>query len=107
KLTVGEVLETDANSRARVQVADIGNVEIAPNSRIKLVNTKSTEHRLALEKGELKAKILAPPRLFIVDTPSAVAVDLVWEYTLEVDREGNGKLHVTMGFVALERGGAK
>ncbi len=105
KLIVGEVLETDANSRARVQVANIGNVEIAPNSRVKLVKTNATEHRLSLEKGELKAKILAPPRLFIVDTPSAVAVDLGCEYTLEVDGEGNGKLHVTGGFVALEKNG--
>ena len=104
KLAIGETLETDANSRARVQVADIGNVEVAPNSRVKLVNTKSTEHRLALEKGALKAKILAPPRLFIVDTPSAVAVDLGCEYTLEVDQAGNAKLHVTSGFVALENG---
>ena len=104
KLTVGEFLETDANSRARVQVADIGNVEIAPNSRVKLVKTKSTEHRLSLEKGLMKAKIDAPPRLFIVDTPSAVAVDLGCEYTLDVDENGNSKLHVTSGFVALEKG---
>lgn len=104
KLAVGEFLETDKDSRARVRVADIGNVEIAPNSRVKLVKTKTTEHRLALEKGELHAKIFAPPRLFIVDTPSAVAVDLGCEYTLEVDEEGDSKLHVTGGFVALENG---
>lgn len=104
KLAVGEILETDANSRARVQVANIGNVEVAPNSRVKLVNTNRAEHRLALEKGTLKAKILAPPRLFIVDTPSAVAVDLGCEYTLEVDQAGNSKLHVTSGYVALENG---
>jgi len=105
KLEVGQFLETDANSRARVQVANIGQVEIAPNSRVKLVRTESTEHRLSLERGVLQAKILAPPRLFIVDTPSAVAVDLGCEYTLEVDKAGNSKLHVTAGFVALERGG--
>jgi len=105
KISVGQFLETDANSRARVQVANIGNVEIAPNSRVQLVGTKSTEHRLSLERGVLQAKIFAPPRLFIVDTPSAVVVDLGCEYTLEVDAAGNSKLHVTSGFVALERGG--
>ncbi len=104
KLIVGEFLVTDANSRAKIQVADIGNVEIAPNSRVKLVKTKSTEHRLSLEKGLMKAKIDAPPRLFIVDTPSAVAVDLGCEYTLEVDKNGNSRLQVTTGFVALENG---
>jgi hypothetical protein len=105
KLAVGQFLETDANSRARVQVANIGNVEIAPNSRVQLVGTKPTEHRLALKKGVIQAKISAPPRLFIVDTPSAVAVDLGCEYTLEVDKDGNSKLHVKTGYVALERGG--
>ena len=105
KLAVGQFLETDANSRARVQVANIGNVEIAPNSRVQLVGTKLTEHRLSLERGLLKAKIDAPPRLFIVDTPSAMVVDLGCEYTLEVDTAGNSKLHVTSGFVALEKNG--
>lgn len=105
KLEVGETLETDANSRAKVQVANIGQVEIAPNSRLQLVRTEATEHRLSLEEGKMKAFIFAPPRLFVVDTPSAVAVDLGCAYTLEVDKEGNSKLHVTSGYVALERDG--
>jgi len=105
KLGVGEYLETDASSRVRIDVADIGNVEIAPNSRVKLVGTNDKQHRLSLERGKLHAKIAAPPRLFIVDTPSAVAVDLGCEYALEVDKAGNSKLVVTGGFVALERGG--
>lgn len=104
-LSVGEILETDENSRARVEVANIGQVVIAPNSRVQFVNTSENEHRLSLEKGVLQATILAPPRLFIVDTPSAVAVDLGCVYTLEVDDNGDSKLHVTSGFVALERDG--
>jgi ferric-dicitrate binding protein FerR (iron transport regulator) len=105
RLAVGDFLETDAGSRARIEVADIGDVEIAPNSRVRLVRTSAKEHRLSLERGVLQATILAPPRLFIVDTPSGAAVDLGCEYTLEVDAEGNSKLHVTSGFVALERDG--
>ncbi len=102
RIAVGELLETDAGSRAKIAVADIGSVEIAPNSRVKLVGTSKSEHRLSLERGTLHAKIFAPPRLFIVDTPSAKAVDLGCEYTLEVDRFGNNILRVTAGFVALE-----
>ncbi len=105
KLAVGEYLETDASSRARIEVADIGSVEVAPNSRVKLVGTAEDEHRLSLEHGGLHARIFAPPRLFIVDTPSGKAVDLGCEYTLEVDKAGNSKLHVTGGFVSLEDGG--
>ena len=105
KLAVGSYLVTDGASRARVEVADIGTVDVAPNSRVKLVGTNKKQHRLSLERGSLHARIAAPPRLFIVDTPSAMAVDLGCEYTLEVDKAGNNKLHVTSGFVALERGG--
>lgn len=104
-LAVGDFLETDAVSRARLEVADIGSVEIKPNSLVKLVRTNAKQHRLSLERGVLEAQILAPPRLFIVDTPSAVAVDLGCSYKLEVDKAGNSYLHVTSGFVALERGG--
>ncbi len=105
RLVVGQTLETDAGSRARLQVANIGNVEVAPNSRVTLVGTGSDQHRLSLERGRLSARILAPPRLFIVDTPSAAAVDLGCSYTLEVDDNGDSNLHVTSGYVALEREG--
>lgn len=104
-LEVGEILETDENSRAKIDVADIGQVEIAPNSLVKLVNSSETEHRLALEYGSLQAMIFAPPRLFVVDTPTAKAVDLGCVYELEVDKAGNSKLRVTSGYVALERDG--
>ena len=50
----------------------------------------------------MSAKIWAPPRLFFVDTPSAVAADLGCAYTLEVDDAGASLLHVTAGWVALQ-----
>lgn len=102
RLAVGEWLETDASSRAQINVADIGQVDVGPNSRVRLVETGATEHRLALTRGRLHATISAPPRLFIVETPSAVAVDLGCAYTLEVDKAGRSILHVTAGWVALE-----
>lgn len=102
-LAVGGILETDERSRAKIDVADIGVVEVEPNSLVKLVRSSRAEHRLSLERGTLQARIVAPPRLFVVDTPSAVAVDLGCAYRLEVDRAGNSRLHVTSGYVALER----
>lgn len=105
ELGVGEALETDASSRARIDVADIGRVDVGPNSRVRLVGTGPDEHRLALDRGSLKALVVAPPRLFVVDTPSAVAVDYGCAYTLTVDDSGATLLRVTAGWVALVRGG--
>ncbi len=102
RLAVGQWLETDGNSRAQIAVGSIGEVDIDPNTRVRLVGTKPTEHRLELQHGKMSARIWAPPRLFFVDTPSAVAADLGCAYTLEVDDSGRGLLHVTMGWVALQ-----
>ncbi len=105
RLGTGEWLETDDASRARLAVADIGNVTIEGGTRLRLVATRPTEHRLELARGEIRASILAPPRLFFVDTPAATAVDLGCAYRLVVDDAGAGFLHVTFGRVAFERDG--
>lgn len=102
RLAVGQWLETDNTSRAKINVASIGNVEIDPNTRVRLLQTKVTEHRLELARGRMSARIWAPPRLFFVDTPSAVAADLGCAYTLEVDDAGASLLRVTSGWVALQ-----
>ena len=101
-LSVGDWLETDANSRAQIAVGTIGNVDIDENTRVRLLETEPTEHRLELARGRMSARIWAPPRLFFVDTPSAVAADLGCAYTLSVDDKGDGRLSVTSGWVALQ-----
>ena len=102
KLGVGQLLETDATSRAQIDVATIGRVQIDPNSRVRLLETNPEEHRMELERGRLSAFISAPPKLFFVNTPSGVAEDLGCAYTLDVDDDGNTILHVTLGWVALQ-----
>src|SRR5688572_15345990 len=47
ELGVGETIETDAASRAEIRVGLIGEVELEPNSRMRLVQARATEHRLA------------------------------------------------------------
>jgi hypothetical protein len=107
KLAIGEWLETDNNSRAQISVGQIGKVEIEPNTRVRLVETEATEHRLSLSHGRMRATIWAPPRLFYVDTPSAEAIDLGCSYTLEVDDSGASFLRVTTGWVELDLHGRK
>ena len=105
RIAVGDWLETDQTSRALISVGDIGEVEVDPNTRVRLVRAQETEHRLRLARGTLHVTILAPPRYFVVDTPSAVATDLGCMYTLEVDRDGIGRLNVQSGWVAFELNG--
>ncbi len=102
RLAVGEVLETDSRSRATISVGEVGQVEVQPNTRVRLLTTRSKEHRLGLDRGLIHAFIWAPARAFFVETPSATAVDLGCTYTIEVDASGAALLRVTGGWVALE-----
>src|SRR2546425_2057052 len=106
-IRVGQWLETDDSSRAVILVGDIGHVEVKPDTRIRLVRALRNDHRLALERGEIYAKVDAPPRLFFVDTPAGTAVDLGCAYTLAVDSSGNGTIHVTGGYVEFDWGGRR
>jgi anti-sigma factor RsiW len=102
RIGAGEWIETDARSRATVKVGEIGSVEIAPNTRVRVVTARPDEHRLSLARGEIRAKISAPPRLFFVDTASGTAVDLGCEYVLSTGEDGFGSLHVTKGWVSFQ-----
>jgi hypothetical protein len=100
-LKVGQWLETDSTSRASIGIAEIGQVEIEPNTRLRLLQARPNEQRLSLARGVMQARLIAPPRLFFVETPSAVAVDLGCYYTLAVDDAGRSLLRVTRGQVAF------
>jgi hypothetical protein len=104
-LPIGEWLETSAEGSAQVEVADIGDLLVHGGSRVRLVGTGPDEHRLELARGRVSAQVLAPPRLFVIDTPGASAVDLGCAYELAVDAEGRTHLEVTTGAVSLEGNG--
>jgi ferric-dicitrate binding protein FerR (iron transport regulator) len=101
----GEIITTDASSRARVDVGSIGIVDIEPNSRVRLMVSRTREHRLALDRGQIRALIWAPPQRFFVNTPSSTAIDLGCAYTLKVDDRGWGRLLVESGWVAFQHRG--
>jgi FecR protein len=101
KLHVNEWLETSSNSVV-IQVADIGSLNVLSDSKLRLKRTDANEHRIELVRGTLHAKVSAPPRLFVVETPAATAVDLGCEYDLKIDENGNTQLVVITGFVSLE-----
>lgn len=102
RMSIGEWIETDAASRARLRIGEIGIVEIAPNTRMQVVAAQPNEHRLNLARGFISAQIVAVPRLFFVETPSSTVVDLGCAYTMEVDDAGVGQLRVTSGWASLE-----
>ncbi len=86
-LRIGQTLETDRDSRASIKVSDVGQVDIDPQTRLRLAESRSSRTRLELERA------------------SALAVDLGCAYTLQVDDSGAGLLRTRMGWVGFRLNG--
>jgi FecR protein len=104
-LREGQTLETDRNSRASITDNATGEVQVDPDTRLRAVESRAGTKRLALERGTIHAQIWAPAGRFVVDTPSAVAVDLGCVYTLHVDDSGAGLLQTSFGWVGFKLDG--
>jgi hypothetical protein len=104
-LRIGQTLETDGNARASITDSATGEIEIDPNTRLRAVESRSGTKRLALDRGTIHAQIWAPAGRFVVDTPSAIAVDLGCVYTLHVDDSGDGLLQTSFGWVGFKLDG--
>jgi FecR protein len=105
KLRVGQTLETDGTSRASISQTDLGEIKVEPNSRVRLLQTEDHHKRIQLDIGTIHAMIWAPAGEFVVDTPSAVAVDLGCAYTLRVAADGSGAIRTTLGWVGFHLNG--
>ncbi|MEM7228131.1 MAG: FecR family protein [Planctomycetota bacterium] len=105
RLYAGAAIQTGADGMSQLDVGSIGTVLIDRNTQLRLERgARQREHRLTMTSGRLLAQITAPPRMFVIETPAATAVDLGCAYELEY-RDGHGFLHVTAGWVQLVRTG--
>ena len=105
RLGIGQMLETDSQSRASIQEDDTGKIQVDPSTRLRLLSMGSGLKRIALDRGTIHAYIWAPPGQFVVDTPSAVTVDLGCAYTLQVDDSGAGMVRTSLGWVGFKLNG--
>ncbi len=100
----GDAIETDAASRVELQVQGLGQLEVEPNSRLTLLKASAEQQQIRLDRGTIRASIVAPPYVFLVHTPTAYAMDMGCAYTLQVNDDGSSILRVTIGWVDLQRG---
>jgi hypothetical protein len=102
KLAIGETLETDTQSRARLHVARLGVIDVEPGTRLRLIASSEKRHRLALEYGTISAHMWAPPFSLGIETESAALFDLGCAFTLHTEPGGYGTVHVTSGWIEFE-----
>jgi hypothetical protein len=105
RLNVGQTLETGDQSHASLNAEGVGLIEMDADTRLRLLAMGKDRQRVALDRGTIHAHIWAPPGQFVVDTPSAVTVDLGCAYTLKVDDSGAGIVRTSLGWVGFKLNG--
>ena len=105
RLAVGQTLETGDQSHASLNSEDVGLIEMDAGTRLRVLAMGKDRQRIALDRGTIHAHIWAPPGQFVVDTPSAVTVDLGCAYTLKVDDSGAGIVRTSLGWVGFKLNG--
>ena len=97
-LRVGETVRPAED--ITLEAASTGTVRLEGGARLKLTGPQA----FTLERGTIHALIWAPAAQFVIDTPAAKAIDLGCRYTLRVEGDGSGILHVETGWVAFQTG---
>jgi FecR protein len=105
RLGIGQVLETDQQSRASLRAEDTGQIEVEQSTRLRLVTMGTGLKRIALDRGTIQTYIWAPAGQFVVETPSAITVDLGCAYILHVDDSGAGVVRTSRGWVGFKLNG--
>ncbi len=100
----GDRVETGEGGSLTIEADGFGEVELGAGSELRVLGSQSGRQQMNLERGQIHAFIWAAPRQFVVDTPSARAVDLGCAYSLTVDESGDGFLTVETGWVAFQVG---
>lgn len=103
----GSLVGTESDTATTLVIGDVGKIQLGPQTRVRLGQSRASGHRLTLLSGRIDAVTNAPPRLLVVETLAAVATDLGCIYSMDVDSSGAGVLRVTQGLVSVELEGRR
>ncbi len=88
RILTGERVPATRGRTTTLESSEFGRVELGEGADLRLVEASSRRQRLELRRGKVEVLIWAPPGKFVIDTPSARAVDLGCQYELSVDGAG-------------------
>src|SRR4029079_3840237 len=104
RLQLDRRFELGADASARVEIARIGTMSVAPGTALVLSETRSGRHRVQLDRGAVSVRVWAPPGRFALQTPAGIVIDLGCVFDLSVDARRAAHLHVITGWVQLANG---
>ena len=96
-----EWLNTNENSKTRIKLGVLGEIEVEPSTQIKLLNLNASENHFYLQNGEINASIWGAPRHLFIDSPKGEIIDFGSSFNFKVDNDKSSVLKVKSGWAAL------
>jgi hypothetical protein len=102
RIAVDTPLQLGETRSARVDIARIGTMNVAPDSTFTLAETNSARHRVVFDRGSVSVRIWAPPGMFAFHTPGGTIRDLGCIFDLDVGPDGTSRVRVDTGWVQMD-----
>ena len=100
-LKPGEWLNTDENSKSRIKLGVLGEIEVEPSTQIKLLNINSSYNHFYLQSGKVKASVWGEPRRLFIDSPTGELIDFGSTFNFNVENDKSSIIKVESGWAAL------
>ncbi len=100
-LKPGEWLNTEDDSKSRIKLGVIGEIEVEPSTKIKLLKLNNSGNYFYLQSGEVKASIWGPPGRLFIDSPSGEVMDFSSTFNFRVNSSNSSLITVKSGWTAI------
>lgn len=103
KVSVGDWIQTDSVSSVVLKIANVGDVSIEPNTKVRFIQSDNNVSTIELMYGTVNTSTSQPDK-FILQTNNMKVQDKGGSYSFKVDDKGNGVIYVNNGMANVESG---
>ncbi len=100
-LKPGEWLNTGENSKSRIKLGMMGEIDVEPSSQIKLLKINSTGNYFYLQSGIINAAVWGASRRLFINTPAGEIIDFGSTFSFQINEDKSSVIKVKSGWAAL------
>jgi len=103
KVNVGDWIQTDSVSSVILKIANVGDVSIEPNTKVRFIQSDDNVSRIEVLYGTVNTSTSQADK-FVLQSSNMKVQDKGGSYSFKVDDKGNGVIYVNNGVANVESG---
>ncbi|MBS1492479.1 MAG: zf-HC2 domain-containing protein [Bacteroidetes bacterium] len=102
-VNVGDWIQTDSVSSVILKIANVGDVSIEPNTKVRFIQSDNNISRIEVVYGTVNTSTSQADK-FVLQSSNMKVQDKGGSYSFKVDDKGNGVIYVNNGIANVESG---